>query len=72
MCGNRVEDPSGSFNLGQCRELVRSDTYDRATTGLGDFVKREAAKSSTVKGGKPLTGQVIRRRCRTAKTSCLG
>lgn len=64
-------------NACQRRELGRREAYQPGSWQLGDLFKRQAAKSSTMKGGAPvprgpglpLAGKNREGRCRTAKAT---
>ncbi len=65
VCLYRVECSLGSFNLAGVGSLDAVTYRVGLLTKLGVLVKREAAKSSTMRGEKSLAGYPNQRRCQT-------
>lgn len=65
VCLYRVECSLGSFNLAGVGSLDAVTYRAGSMTRLGDLVKREAVKSSTMKGEQSLAGYPNQRRCQT-------
>ncbi len=61
----------GTFNRGRRGELPTWQQAEPGRDWLGVGRKSSAVKSSTMKGGQPLAGELKERRCQTAKTQCL-